>query len=184
MTLPDRIATARLVLRRPRPTDAQSMFEEYAQDAVVTRYLVWRPHASLQDTREFLTRCDEGWHTRRELTWALTLPTEDRVVGMIGIRPQGHKAELGYVLARRLWKQGLVTEAGNAVLRLAFEDASLFRVWAVCDVENPASARVLEKLGMREEGVLRRWIIHPNVSTEPRDVRVYARVREGPTASP
>lgn len=54
---------------------------------------------------------------------------------------------------------------------------SVSRVWAVCDVENRASARVLEKIGMRFEGILARWSIHPNLSDEPRDCRGYARLR-------
>lgn len=186
MRWPERISTARLTLRRPRSGrggegargDAESIFGEYAQDPEVTRYLVWRPHADLQDTRAFLARCDEGWRTGRELAWALTVTPEERVVGMIALRPNGHQADIGYVLARRLWNQGLVTEAGQGLLRLAFEDPALFRIWAVCDVANLASARMLEKIGMQREGLLRRWIVHPNISPEPRDVLVYARVRE------
>ena len=51
------------------------------------------------------------------------------------------------------------------------------RVWAVCDIDNRASARVLEKIGFEQEGVLRRWITHPNVGPEPRDALCYSRVR-------
>ena len=58
------------------------------------------------------------------------------------------------------------------------EDAeAIFRIWAVCDLDNFASARVLEKAGMQREGVLRRYILHPNISSEPRDVYCYATVR-------
>ena len=53
----------------------------------------------------------------------------------------------------------------------------VFRISAVCDVENVGSARVLEKSGFVREGVLRRWMMHPNVSNEPRDCYSYARVR-------
>ena len=59
----------------------------------------------------------------------------------------------------------------------AFENPCMYRVWAVCDVDNVASARVLEKAGMSFEGILRRYQIHPNIGPEPRDARCYARMR-------
>jgi RimJ/RimL family protein N-acetyltransferase len=85
---------------------------------------------------------------------------------------------LGYVLGRKFWGQGYMTEAVRAVVDYALAEPEVFRVWAVCDVENAASARVLEKAGMRREGILRRWSMHPNISDEPRDSLCYARVKE------
>ena len=66
----------------------------------------------------------------------------------------------------------------DAVVGLLAERAEIHRVWAVCDVENAASAHVLEKLGILREGVLHRWLVHPNVSPAPRDCYVYAYARE------
>lgn len=96
---------------------------------------------------------------------------------MVGVRPRGHKLDVGYVLARPYWGRGLMSEACAAVVDIAFSDPAVHRVWAVCDVDNHASTRVMEKAGMTREGVLRRWIVHPNVSSQPRDVYCYARVR-------
>jgi [ribosomal protein S5]-alanine N-acetyltransferase len=62
--------------------------------------------------------------------------------------------ELGYALARAYWGRGFATEAGTAVVAWALERPEIHRVWAVCDAENVASARMLEKLGMRREGPL------------------------------
>jgi RimJ/RimL family protein N-acetyltransferase len=95
-------------------------------------------------------------------------------VGMIELRMQGHKAEIGYVLARELWGRGLMTEAVEAMTGWAIAQPAIYRVWALCDVENTGSARVLEKIGMRREGILHRWIMHPNISDEPRDCYCYA----------
>src|SRR4029077_3851095 len=86
-----------------------------------------------------------------------------------------HAADIGYVLSRNLWGGGYMTEAANAVVEWAINLSSVYRVWAVCDCENKAdapdiigalSARVLEKVGMQREGILRRYIVHPNVSAE------------------
>ena len=70
-----------------------------------------------------------------------------------------------------------MTEAARSVVDLSLSDPQVRRVWAVCDVDNAASARVMEKVGMTFEGVLRRWVIHPNVSPDPRDALCYALVR-------
>jgi RimJ/RimL family protein N-acetyltransferase len=71
-----------------------------------------------------------------------------------------------------------MTEVVRAVNDWALAQPEVHRVWAVCDVDNLASARVMEKAGMAREGKLRRWAVHPNLSTEPRDFWCYARVKE------
>ena len=73
--------------------------------------------------------------------------------------------------------EGIATEAARAVVDWALSESSVFRVWAVTDVDNVRSARVLEKLGFEREGRLRRWMIAPNLSDEPRDCWCYARVK-------
>jgi hypothetical protein len=88
-----------------------------------------------------------------------------------------HRLEFGYVLARPWWGQGLMTEALTEIVHWALRQPSVFRIGAVCDVENTGSARVMAKAGLIQEGRLRRWLVHPNVSDEPRDCFSYARVR-------
>jgi RimJ/RimL family protein N-acetyltransferase len=179
MIWPERISTDRLVLRRPVDADASAIFEGYGQDPDVVRYLMWRPHASIADTRAFLATRHAGWASGTDLTWALTLGDEDRLIGMIGMRPRGFKHDIGYVLARSHWGRGLMSEAATAIVALALTDPACYRVWALCDADNRASARVMEKAGMSFEGVLRRWVVHPNVSDAPRDALCYARVKHG-----
>ena len=178
MIWPETIRTDRLVLRRPVEADATAIFDGYARDPEVVRYLMWRPHANIGDTRAYLGFVQRGWDSATELVWAITRRGEDRLIGMIAARPRGFKCDLGYVLARAHWGQGIVAEAGRAVVDVVLADPDMCRVWAVCDVHNRASARVMEKLGMQLEGVLRRWVVHPNVSPEPRDALCYARVRD------
>jgi ribosomal-protein-alanine N-acetyltransferase len=174
---PETLITDRLILRRPQLTDAAALFEEYCQDPDVTKYLIWRPHRDLTETLDFLTGCLARWESGEELTWGITQKGTDRVIGMIACRLRGHAADLGYVLARQYWNRGYVTEAVRAVVAWVGHLESIFHVWAVCDTANGASAWVLEKVGMTREGVLRRWLVHPNVSAEPQDCFVYAKVR-------
>jgi RimJ/RimL family protein N-acetyltransferase len=92
-------------------------------------------------------------------------------------QPAAHRLEFGYVLARRWWGQGLMTEALTEVGGWALRQEHIFRVGSVCDVDNIGSARVMEKSGLTREGLLRRWLVHPNVDEQPRDCFSYARVR-------
>src|SRR5689334_17629540 len=108
MDWPDTIRTDRLTLRRPADTDASALFDGYARDPDVVRYLMWRMHESVAETRAFLDRCRARWADGTDLTWALTPSGEDRLIGMISIRPHGFKHDMGYVLARPYWGRGLM----------------------------------------------------------------------------
>jgi RimJ/RimL family protein N-acetyltransferase len=70
-----------------------------------------------------------------------------------------------------------MTEACSGLVDRLFKLSQIWRVWAYCDIENRASARVLERSGMQHEGILRRAMLHPNRSNAPRDVHLYSRVR-------
>ncbi len=99
-------------------------------------------------------------------------------MGMISRRQvTSFRVSIAYVLARRFWGQGYMTEAAQAITDHTLRQPEIFRVEAYCDVENVASARVLEKIGMQREGLLRRTGITPNISPEPRDSFCYARVK-------
>lgn len=173
MRPPETITTERLVLRKPRFEDAETIFEAYAQDPEVTRYLTWPPHTDVAQTRAFIEFCLANWERGEQFEWVLTRRGEDLALGMISLRTQTYKADLGYVLARPHWGQGLVTEAAQAIVHWALAQPEVFRVWAVCDVDNPASARVMEKCGMSYEGTLRRWLRRPSCP-EPVDCLCYA----------
>jgi ribosomal-protein-alanine N-acetyltransferase len=174
---PEKIATRQLVLRRPRLSDADEIFDSYAADPEVTRYVTWRPYQDRNEVTQFLQSRLTRWDSNEEFSWAITRAEEDRVIGMIACRVREPAADIGYVLSRNYWNRGYVTEAAKAVVDWAINITFVYRVWAVCDVENKASARVLEKIGMQREGVLRRYVAHPNVSSEPRDCYVYSKVR-------
>src|SRR5262249_14144851 len=116
--------------------------------------------------------------TEVESTYVLIGIDDNIVRGAFALRRQAaHRLDCGYVLARRCWRQGLMTEVLSEVSAWALRQPSIFRMEAVCDVGNVGSARVLENSGFRREGVLCRWLVHPNISDEPRDCWSYARVR-------
>jgi [ribosomal protein S5]-alanine N-acetyltransferase len=174
---PDTFETARLLLRPVTITDVGAIFGSYAQDEEVTRYLIWRPHRSRSETRAYVERCI-ATPSEFERTYMLVGRGDNIARGAFALRQRAsHRLDCGYVLARRWWRQGLMTEVLTEVAVWALCQPSVSRIGAVCDVENIGSTRVLEKSGFTREGLLRRWLLHLNISDEPRDCYSYARVR-------
>lgn len=180
MQFPSEIRSHRLVLRRPVQADAPAIFDGYARDPEVLRHLSWRPHRSLAETQGHLDYFTAQWATGER--GAYVIDTAERTgVGGLDLRlgDEGRTVAVGYVLRRDHWGRGLMTEALGACIGVVMADPGVWRVWGHCDVENLASARVMEKAGMAFEGVLRRWALHPNRDpVRPRDCRAYALVRE------
>lgn len=177
MKPPETFVTNRLRLRPPAFSDAETIFNTYATDIEVTRYLIWQPHKDIEETKAFLERAIEGWSTENEFSWVITSKESGELIGMAGLRVRDFKADLGYVLGRHFWGNGFATEAVTPIASWALAQPRIYRVWAMCDVENAASARVLEKVGMKREGIMRRSQMHRGVSTEPRDSYCYAIVK-------
>lgn len=177
MRPPEVLTTPRLRLRLPAFDDATAIFNNYAGDPEVTRLLTWPPAGSVEDVEQSLPRFVEAWQSGTSFPWVITVGTADEAVGMIEARVEARTVELGYVLSKSRWGGGYMTEAVQAVTDWAFNEADVWRVWAVTDVENHRSGRVLEKAGFTSEGRLHRWANHPNVSDTPRDVYSYARWR-------
>lgn len=171
------LQTERLRLRAPRLEDADAIFAAYATDPEVTRYMLWAPHTDTGVTREFLERLRTDVGEGRTVPWVIEIRPAGELAGMIDLRGTDHQREVGYVLARAHWGRGLMTEAVAAVARWGLAQPGVYRVFAAVDVENIASARVLEKAGFLREGVLRRFAAHGNRSPEPRDAVLYAVVR-------
>lgn len=176
MNPPELLRTKRLLLRKPRPEDAPLIFAAYAQDPEVRRYLTFRPHRDLSETHQVVERFLEGWRSGKSFSWLIFIRGEETLVGAIAAR-EDQGINLGYLLARPFWGYGFMSEALAAIVDWAFTQPSVFRVWAVCDLENEASARLLERNGFYQEGILSRWSLHPNISEVPRDCYCYARTR-------
>jgi RimJ/RimL family protein N-acetyltransferase len=173
--VPESFETERLTLRRVRDEDATAMFEAWTQDAEVTKYLIWKPHTSVQDAAAHIARCQTAWDAGRGFTYFMWERSTGDIAGSIVARPTSHGVNLGYLLARKHWGRGLMREAVEVVTSWWLDQPDVYRVWATCDVENTQSARVLEKARFQLEGTLRRWDRHPNISDEPRDALCFSR---------
>jgi len=177
MTAPNEIVTSRLMLRPPRKSDAEQIFWRYAQDPDVTRYLSWAPHQSIDDTAAFLERITADNEAERSCGYLIFLRKTSELLGSVGGTIDRHRLQFGYCLARDAWGRGFATEAARVFTDVAFSSLPVLRIQAYCDVENPASARVLEKTGLQLEGTLRSYLVLPNLGEAPRDVFLYAKVQ-------
>ncbi len=145
----------RIRLRILRESDAEAMWR-IARDPIVTQYLPWEPMATPQAILPFI-RDQEARRKRGDaLCFAVLSKETDALIGSTDLvdmrRYLQTGAEIGYLLAKEHWGQGIMTEAASLTLRYAFNTLHLTRLVAFADVENRASRRVLEKLGMAQEG--------------------------------
>lgn len=182
---PDNIAmkhllyTERLLLRPARKQDAKQVFEGYAANLDACRYLTFSPHQQIEDTIEFLARCEAEWRDGVQYTFALCEQQHNqRLLGLVSYRKPGpHRVSFGYALNPDKWGKGYMPEAIHRLMDMAWKDPTVHRIEATCDVQNKASARVMEKCGLVWEGILKRHTLLPNISPIPRDMHSYARIR-------
>jgi RimJ/RimL family protein N-acetyltransferase len=175
--LPSSFTTSRLYLRPIEIADAKAVFDNYAQDSEVTKFLIWKPHKSFTETESYIANC-VSTSSDVARTYVLTGRNTQKVIGALDIRQATvHRLEFGYVLERASWKAGLMTEILSHIVSWALSQKDIFRIGAFCDVENIASARVMEKSGLIQEGLMRKWLVHPNISNYPRDCFSYGAVK-------
>lgn len=152
------IETDRLQLREIEEGDFDAI-HDYGSDPEVVQYVAWGPNTE-QVSRDFVENSLAKAAAEPRLDYVLAVVPRDgrELVGTVGLYlpfAEAHSAMLGYAYGRGAWGQGFATEAARPMLALAFDVLHLDRVWASCDPENGASARVLEKIGMSLEGRLR-----------------------------
>ena len=151
---PVELTTQRLLLRPFRLGDVEDVFE-YADDPELARYFPTIPIPYVRrDAEEFLAEAVLApWETQP----IFAIELDSKVIGGVSVKidVQNETGELGYAIGRSHWGQGLVPEAGTAVVDWVFQEFGLAKVHARADLRNVGSQRVMEKVGMTREGVLR-----------------------------
>lgn len=153
--------TKRLLLRLLAPKDAEPM-ERLVSEKEIARTTLGIPHpyphgASLA----FIERRQEAAAKGEGFSFAVLNHADQTFLGVVGLRIESHhnRAELAYWIGRSYWGNGYCSEAAERVLRFAFEELKLNRVWAAAMTQNPASFKVMEKIGMKHEGIFRSHIL-------------------------
>jgi RimJ/RimL family protein N-acetyltransferase len=154
------VETDRLLLRMFRPEDGEVLYDRLWTDPLVMRYVQpggW-PHPR-EEAAALIGRMLERWRERGFGQWAVVPKEEGELIGYCGLKylDDTPEVELLYGVRHTHWGRGLVTEAARATLRFAFEETPLAEVVAVALPDNAASQRVMEKCGMRREGMARHY---------------------------
>lgn len=152
------IETRRLVLRRFRIEDAEDMYRNWASDPEVTKFLTWPPHASVDFTKSLLNDWISKYEDGGYFNWGMEYKENGKVIGSISVVKLNENieaADIGYCMSRAFWGQGLMPEALKEVINYLFDEVGLNRIAASHDANNPKSGRVMDKAGMKREGILR-----------------------------
>jgi len=152
------LETPRLLLRRFTPDDAAPMFANWANDTEVCRFLSWKPHGTPAVTQATLARFIAAYENDAVYHWVMELKQLGQPIGSLSVIDASEtnlRCEIGYCMGKPWWGRGLMTEAVQAMTRYLMHDIGYNRVYAHHDVQNPGSGRVMEKAGMRFEGIER-----------------------------
>jgi ribosomal-protein-alanine N-acetyltransferase len=171
------LRTPRLVLRPFRLNDAPAV-QRLAGEREVAANTLTVPHPYPDGAaEEWIATHAAGWAAKDVLTLAVTTPGDDVLVGAVGLAlaMADRRAELGYWIGIPWWNLGYATEASRAIIDFGFTSLGLHRIMARHMARNPASGRVMQKLGMQREGVLREHTLKWGVFE---DLVVYAVLSE------
>jgi len=153
------IETERLILRRYKIEDAQAMYDNWASDPEVTKYLTWPTYTSVEPAKAIISEWVAAYENDDFYQWTIVLKENgEEPIGSISVVDKDDrimKAEIGYCLSRRFWHRGIMSEALKAVIGYMIEQVGMNRVEARHDTNNPNSGAVMKKCGMKYEGTNR-----------------------------
>jgi ribosomal-protein-alanine N-acetyltransferase len=152
-----RLQTRRLALRQMTAVDTDALFAIYSEWAVVAGHGI-PPFTQTAQATERIEWYQRAFAEKRAIRWAITRQGEDQLIGTCGFHhlvKQHFRGQIGYELAPAYWRQGIMTEALQSIVRFGFEEMGFHRIEAIVDPENVASANLLRKIGFQEEGFLR-----------------------------
>lgn len=154
------LETERLILRQlTKATDAQAIFDNWASDPEVTKYLMWKPHESVEVTKKYFGDRIPRYEEKDFYSWGIILKEYgDNPVGTIAVVEKDDEirmVHIGYALGRVWWNQGIMSEAFARVIKFFFEEVKLNRIESRHDPNNPGSGRVMMKCGLKYEGTKR-----------------------------
>ena len=154
------IETERLILRRFTLDDASAMYENWASDDEVTKYLMWQAHGDISVSESILRDWVKNYENNGFYTWAIVFKeNSDKPIGSIAvvenIDETVRKAHIGYCIGKPWWHKGIMSEALKAVIDFLFDEVGVNRVESRHDPRNPNSGAVMKKCGMKYEGTHR-----------------------------
>jgi ribosomal-protein-alanine N-acetyltransferase len=177
LSQPPTIETTRLRLRPLTMADDEAIYA-YGSDPEVLKYVLFETHQTIEDSRLFLRLVLSEYAEHKPSALGIELKDGSKLIGTIGYLnwSDDHKRiEIGYALSRDYWNHGYVTEAAKGLIDHLFRNSDLIRIEARCKVENIGSSRVMEKTGMKFEGILRKQVFSKG---EHHDMKFYSILRD------
>ena len=154
-----RLETERLILRRFVMEDAKAMYQNWASDNEVTKYLTWPSHDSVDVSKAVLEEWTAAYAKENSYQWAIVLKEngEDPIgsIGAVNMNEDVSSVHIGYCLGRPWWHRGIMSEALAAIMDFFFNEVDVNRIESRHDPRNPHSGMVMQKCGMTYEGTLR-----------------------------
>ncbi|MBA2710333.1 MAG: GNAT family N-acetyltransferase [Tatlockia sp.] len=172
---PSRIVTKRLHLRRSLERDAEILYQNYCSDSERSRFLTRQSHYKLEETSDFLSKwCQIAWEDKLpNFAWVVALKSTNEAIGLFLVMSEEGNVQIHYGISRAYEKQGFITEAGREVVKWLKTQPEVNEIWTLCDLENHASIKILEKLGFKNQGLLKKELILPTFGTNARDCYKY-----------
>ena len=152
------LETRRLILRRIEAPDEEAIFENWASDPEVTKFLTWPTHANVETTRKVVDSWLPLYEKSDHYHWTITLKENPGVpIGTIHGLPKDdlELVEIGYCIGRTWWNQGITSEAAQAVIAFFFDEVGANCICSYHDPKNPHSGMVMKHCGMKYEGTRR-----------------------------
>ncbi|MBS8264240.1 N-acetyltransferase [Mesobacillus boroniphilus] len=171
------LETERLILRKIRHEDIDDI-HTYASNPEVSKYVFWGAHETREATEEYVKMVLALYEEGKIAPWGIHYKGDNILIGTVDFvswNPQHKTAEIGYALSMDYWGRGIATEAANELIRFGMTEMDLVRIQAKSLVANKGSERVMEKAGMKFEGILRKFIY---VKGAHYDVKMYAITKE------
>lgn len=172
-----KITTERLLLRKITMEDLDDMYA-YASNDEVSKYVTWETHRNITDTKDFIEYVINRYENNQIAPWGIEHKETKKMIGSIDFvhwLPNHKVAEIGYVLSQEYWGKALMTEAAKALITFGFEKMDVIRIEARCVTDNLRSERVMQKVGMSFEGILRKSMFTKGVH---RDMKIYSILKE------
>lgn len=157
MVLFPQLETERFILRKLSFDDADDLFDYFSNDEV-TKYYDLDSFVEVRQARDLIQSWNSRYLENKGYRWAITVKPDNRVIGTCGYHnwaKEHFKAEIGYELHPTYWRQGVMREVLQEIMRFGFEDLGLNRIEAFIDPDNINSRYLLEKTGFSEEGYLK-----------------------------
>ncbi len=167
------LETKRLILRPVQADDYKAVFD-FASDPDVAKYTSWDAHKTIEDSKVLVRFITKRYADNKPSNWAVILKENNQLIGVCGFvsyYSANKRAEIAFAIRKDCWNKGYMTEGVAKTIEFGFNEIKLNRIEAYCDAENDASAKVLEKCGMKCEGILKQYAYK---GSSFRDMKSYA----------